>query len=422
MIKPLSKKLTNFEKMFLDLNERCQLAFEVSKPDLIPKIINNVKNHLLGFHYKLEGSNIIYHNNPINVYSIPQTIKTARDACNFIDSIKYDVKDIFSAIAANDKMVAISAHHMLCDGGLLLEAFDNLLVNEPCQLKSKIPLTVCDMFPNELSNVSDDDIKKVNYSMDNVTKLQWSKNYEELRKIPGIELKCNHIDEETPAKEFQFQRSKINLTDLYMSSYLISILSLNGQIDSYYGLTIPFNMRKFLPKGEINFSNTQNTTELIINAFNVSPKLTVRQLSNILRQDLATKMNDKSPFSAYRCFLDDSLVFNHKFCCYPELSNLGQFKSDRFNYSELITDLWIQTTSTHPSDECIFMLTFSKMKNGERVFCSRLRQPCSSINDIDAKLLMKSFLRMMKDVPVDVSIQDAFDDLRKFQNKIKKEL
>lgn len=421
MIKPLTKKLTSFEKMFLDLNERCQFAVEVSKPELIPKMIKNIKSYLLGFHYRLDGSQIIYHDDPINVYSIPQTVKTARDACNFADSIKYDVKDTFSAIAANDKMVAISAHHMLCDGGLLMEAFDQLLSDDPVQLKTKIPLSVSEMFPKELSKVTADDIKKINYSFDNVTTLRWSQNYEELQKIPGIETKCNHIDDESPITDFHFKQSKINLTDLYMSSYLLSIVSLNGRLDSKYGISIPINLRKYLPKSDINFSNTQNTTEFVVNAFDVSPKVTVRELSKYLRKDLTEKMNDITPFSAYQSFLDDSLVFDHKFCCFPELSNLGQIKSDHFDYKRLITDLWFQTTSTKPADDCVFMLTFAKVKNGQNILCSRLRQPCSSINDTDADLLMKSFLRMMKEVPVDVSIQEAFDDLRRFQNRIRKE-
>lgn len=420
MLNPPTKQLTNFEKMFLDLNERIQIAFEVTKPDLIPRIVNNIKNHLLGFHYKLEGNKIIYHDNPISVYTIPRTVKTVRDACNYVDSLQIDVKNTFATVAVNDKTVAISAHHMLCDGGLMAEAFENLLVEEPCKLTSRIPLTAFDVFKKEISGVTEDKIKDVNISMDKITRLRWSPNYEELRKNPTNLLKCIHIDDECPFSEFR-QLNKMNLTDLYMSSYLVSIVSLNEKISSDYGVNIPINLRKFLPKNEINFTNTQNTSAIIVNALNVSPKETVRQLSEKLRKDLKTKMFNGTPFTVYKCFLDDSLVFNHKNCCYPELSNLGHLKSSRFNYTELINDLWIQTTSTHPADECVFMLTFSKMKNGQKYLCSRLRQPCSAINDNDANLLMKSFLRMMKDVPVDVTIQDAVDDLRSFQSKIKKE-
>lgn len=42
------------------------------------------------------------------------------------------------------------------------------------------------------------------------------------------------------------------------------------------------------------------------------------------------------------------------------------------------------------------------------------------INDEDINVLMKKFLYLMKEAPFDASIQDTYDELRKFQNKIKK--
>lgn len=419
MIRQLSKEITCFEKMFLGLDERCQFAVEVSKPDLIPKIIRNFQNHILGFHLKVEDSKMIYHENPIEIYPIPKSVKNVRDACNFVNSIRFDINKTLSVIAANDNTVAISAHHMICDGGLIVEAFDKLLLDEPCKLISKIPLTVCDMFSNELKNLSKDEIIKANHSLDNITKIKWSKNYEELKKQPGIQSICRHIEDESPATDFQFYKSKMNLTDSYMTSYLLAIMSLNGQIDSNYGINIPINLRQFIPKNERNFSNTQNSSFIIANALNVDPKVTIRQLAKLLRQDLLSKINKVTPLAIYQCLLDDSLSFNHKFCAYPEMSNIGPFKSDYFN-NDLIDDLWVQSSSTHPAEDCIFIIAFSKMKNGKNILCSRLRQPCAVLNDTDANLMMKSFLHMMKEVPPDVSIQSAYDDLRSFQKNILK--
>lgn len=412
------REISSFEKMFLNLNERCQLAVEVSKPELIPKIIRNLTNNILGFHLKLEGSKIVNHENPVNVYSIPKNVQNVRDACNFVNSINYDINDTMSVIAANDRTVAISAHHIICDGGLLVDAFDNLLSDNPFHLKSKLPLNVCDMFSKELLNLPKNEIEKASHSLDGITTIRWSNNFKELQKKPGIQSICNHIEDESPATDFQFHKSKMSLTDTYMTSFLMAIQSLNGRIDSNFGINIPVNLRQFLPKKERNFSNTQNSSFIIANAFNVDPKITIREFGELLRQDLMSKMNKTTPLAIYQCLLDDTMIFNHKFCSYPEMSNIGQFKSSQYNYSDLITDMWVQSSSTHPSEECIFIIAFSKMKNGKNTLCSRIRQPCSVLNDTDANILMKSFLRMMKDVPVDVSIQDAFDDLRKFQNKL----
>lgn len=64
------------------------------------------------------------------------------------------------------------------------------------------------------------------------------------------------------------------------------------------------------------------------------------------------------------------------------------------------------------------LVAFSKEKNGQNTLVTRIQQPCSVINDNDANILMKSLLYMMKEIPVDISIQDAFDELRRFQKLI----
>ena len=156
---------------------------------------------------------------------MPQNITNPREACDYIYSIGFDIKNTFAAIAANDKTVALSAHHMICDGGLLVEAFDKLLIDDQCQFKSKVPLTVCDIFSTQLSNLKKDEIEEAKHSLDNITTIRCSKNYQELQKKPGIKSICTHISDESPTKDFQFHKAKINLTDLYMTSFLLSIRS-----------------------------------------------------------------------------------------------------------------------------------------------------------------------------------------------------
>ena len=95
MIKAPSRRITNYEKIYIQSNERCQFAVEVSKPDLIPKIIKNLEHYVLGFHLKLDDLNLVYHNDPINVLTIPKNVKNVREACEFVDSINFNYKDTF---------------------------------------------------------------------------------------------------------------------------------------------------------------------------------------------------------------------------------------------------------------------------------------------------------------------------------------
>ena len=68
-----------------------------------------------------------------------------------------------------------------------------------------------------------------------------------------------------------------------------------------------------------------------------------------------------------------------------------------------------------------FLLSFSKEKNGKKTLVTRFQQPRSVMSDEKANLMIKSVMHLMKETPVDVSVQEAFDELRNFQNRIKKE-
>lgn len=418
MIKTTSKKLTNFQKNFIESNERCQFAVEVSKPDLIPKIIRNLEHYILGFHLKLEDDKLIYHNDNIPVYSFPKNIKNTRDACNFVDSINYDFKDTFSVIAANENIVSISVSHLICDGGFFIDIFDKLLLDEPYHMKSIFPITTSDTFKQELLKVTRKDIIKHQKTNKELTSLRWSTNYKELQKEVNNDTKCKYIAYEMPAKESQLFKSKMNLTDLYMTSLSLSFMSLNGRLDSNFGISTCVDLRQFLPKGAKNPSNTQNTSEFGVIANNVNYKMTIRELAKLYRNDLTTKLNDGTPFVAYQSLFDDGYSYESENRSFALLSNIGRFKNEK---SDQITDMWVQQTMPAKGTETVVgLLAFSKEKYGENTLVYRLQQPCSVISDDDAELLMKSITYLMKEVPPDVSIQDAFDELRRFQSKIQK--
>lgn len=422
MIKTTSRPVTGYEKIYIGSNERCQFAVEVSDPGLVPKIIRNLKHYILGFHLRLEDLNLVYHNDPINILTIPKNIKNVRQACEYVDSINFNYKDTFSIIAANENTVAINVGHLICDGGFFIEIFDKLLLDEPPPMKSYFPITTNDTFPEELSKITKEDVQMHQEWMSKLTPLRWSKNYKELQKKVDNDTKCKYYPIEIPAKDTQFFKSKMNLTDLYMTSFALSIMGLNGKLSSNFGISNCVNIRQFLPSSKRDISNTQNTSEFSVIANNANSKMTIRELAKSFRSDLASKLKDgKVSLAAYQSLFADGYKYDNECCCFPELSNIGRFKVNE-KYSSLINDMWVQQTMRAKVTEiAIAVLAFSKDKYGENTLVTRLQQPISVINDDDAQLLMKSIVHMMKDVPADVSVQDAYDELRRFQNNIRKE-
>lgn len=162
---------------------------------------------------------MVYNNDPINVYSIPQKVRGPKQACDFIDSIKYDFKNTFYVIAANDKTVAVSVSRIISDGSFFIDLFEKLLMDNPGNLKSLLPLTTIDVLPDELSRISKQYIEEASHAFDNMTKFKYSKNYKELQKIPGIKSMSKHYDDESHVIDFQFYKEKMNLHDLCMTSY-----------------------------------------------------------------------------------------------------------------------------------------------------------------------------------------------------------
>lgn len=415
MIKKQSRELTTFEKSFLSTREKIQFAVEVSKPELIPKLIKNFKYYIPGFHLKLEDTKYVYQDNPITLHEIPKSIKTARDACEYISKIDYEFEDTLSIISANENLVAVSVSHMACDGGFFIDIFDKLLLDDQYPLKSIFPLTTGHVLQVELSKVTKSDIQEYQKSKYNLTTLKWSDNFQELRKNVTENTLCKYLVDETAAKDFQFIKSNISLNDSYMANYALSMMALNDNLDSNFGMATCVDMRQLMDPKDRNPSNSQNFTDMYVIAKNVTPKMTIREVAKLFRQDLNQKLKNGGIFTAYQSHFDSDFVYESKNTSNADISNIGRFKTDNEN-TKFITDTWIQTKNQAIGAEgFVGLVLFSKEKHGVNTLVTRIQQPCSVINDRDAKVLMNSLMHLMKEAPVDISIQEAYDELRRFQ-------
>ncbi|OHS94113.1 hypothetical protein TRFO_11394 [Tritrichomonas foetus] len=429
-----SRKLTNFEKIFIGSNERCQFAVEVSKPELIPKIIRNLTTYILGFRLQLNGDKLQYHEKPFKVHPIPKSVKTAQQACDFVDSIKYDFNDTFAVIAADESKVAISVSHLICDGGFFVDIYDKILLDEPVKTKSVLPITTDIIFPDRLAKVTDSEIKAHHESVLDLTPVRWSPNYESLRRhfdklqsykntdrhsnsnLSGVN--CKYYALETPVKDFMFPKvQKFGLTESYWTGITLSYMAMNGELQNTFGVSTCIDLRQDMPKEDINPSITQNTSEINVIAKNVSPKSTVRELGKMMREDLNLKKSNNNFYTAYKSFLGSGYVFKPSPTCFAELSSVGRFK----NENSPISDMWIQQTMlAKPAEGCAGFLSYSKDKYGENILVTRFQQPLTVLNDEDSEILVKSLMYAMKEMPPDVTIEEAYDELRRFQNSQRK--
>lgn len=149
--------------------------------------------------------------------------------------------------------------------------------------------------------------------------------------------------------------------------------------------------------------------------------MTVSEVISSLHKDLMHKLSDNSPFIVYKCFLEDEFYSSKECVSLPNLSNVGRFNSED-KFSGEIRDTWIQQIdhSKFAEGEC-FMLAFSKDKHGQNTLVTRLQQSSSVMDQQDSKTLFQSIMHVMKEVPVGVTVQEAYNELQSFQKTIKKE-
>lgn len=312
---------------------------------------------------------------------------------------------------------------MICDGGFFKEIYNKLLINDRSyQIKPQTPLIATDFFQPKIMKVTKRDIQNQQKLLNEITSLDWSKNHKELNNEQNKNKKCNYYIDESPVEDFIFHKSKVNLTDFYNFAFAFSILSLNGRMNSNLGTNTCVDLRQFLGKNERQSANTQSTSIISVISDNITPKTTVSDVMRSLHQDLMRKLSDNSPFVVYRCFLENEFFSTKKCVSLPNLSNVGRFKLEN-QFADKVKDTWIQQldVSKNAEGEC-FMLAFSRQKYGINTLVKRLQQSRSVVNNEDANALFKSIMHVMKEVPIDVTVHEAYVELRSFQNRMKKKI
>ncbi|OHT07701.1 hypothetical protein TRFO_24049 [Tritrichomonas foetus] len=439
------RPLVIFEKGFIPCNERIQFAIEIENPSVVPKIIENLHNAMLGFDLRLEGDNVVYHKNDFVVHKIPTNIHSAREACNYVNTIPMSYDKTLSTIAANDKYVAVSVTHLLYDGGFFMNLYQNLL-NEKIKPTSEIsllPTSTDEIF----SRIYEKGVKIERWaqSAENITTAHWSKNMkcEQTKRKNNNDANddnedntnCRYHDFETPVEDCQFIKSKFGLTDSYWTIIPLCLMAFEGKLQKF-GIQTCVDLRPEIGKyinlyNEHHFDGYTKNNQLMntINC-NFSPiylvlkdiepdktsKMTIRQIGSRFRDLYNQYMNDGMFFDAFGALGKAGFTLPEKNLVMPEVSNVG-----RFILEKPIVDCWIQQTVIHrfvPNSASFTV--YSKTKYGKNTLVTRFQQPQSVLSNEDSHALASSVVFALKEISPDTSIQDAYEQIRKFQENSRK--
>lgn len=415
-----TRKLNEFEKMFTLTNEACQFAIETEKSSYVPLLIDNFQKSMIGFHLKTKDDNLIYDVQTIPVYPLPENIRTCQEAAIYIDkNLPINFSKALCNIAANNNIIAVNATHMIYDGGFFIDLYPRLLNqhfdDNYLQLQSprKIPFTPHELFPSEFSNKNMKQL--IERHIEDMKHIPYVKQSSKIDLEIDQEAKCKSHTYESDATDYQFLSNKMGLTDMYWTFIPLNVMALNGTIQfPDFGIMCCVDFRQFMSKKSINRLVCENFTEINLRLNDVRPNMTVRQVGKMMRNRFNEMKKDGSIFASFEAMQDGIPDLGP--ILLSEMSNIG-----RFDVKPPIVDVWVQQTlkSKYNAWLASFSL-FSKNKHGVNTVVTRFNQPPTAFNDLDSMILTSSVVNSMKNIPVDVTIQQAYDEIRRFQSKIRK--
>lgn len=416
-----SRKLQPFESYSLNSNEYILFSLETENSSVIPSIVDKLKKAILGFNYKIQDNKLIYKPGEIIVHSLPKYIKTCQDSCVYCDQhLLNDYSKGLASIAVNDKIITITAAHMLYDGGFFVDLY-NRLFNDTTQSyyyqsdpQRFVTYTFQEMFEKEYQRK---DLKFLSNQHTSYSKYLQSIHFSTKidSDVTGNPRCISHVIN-IPASEFQFQKSKMSLSDMYWTMLPLTCMAFNGSdISDNFGVLTCVDMRKFLSSQKVSRLVGQNFSELFLTIGEIKPEMTIRQVGKMFRHKFNEMKNNGTFYGAlYNMDFGFPTMKNRLFV---EISNIGRFEANKS-----IADVFIQQSANSKESAWIAgFASFSRNMHGKNTVNIRFARPQTALNHLDGEILTRSFAHSMTEIPPDVSIIKAFDEIRAFQSKVRQQ-
>ena len=405
------KKLSSFDRVFIESNERVQFVLDYDDPKIIPKTVEELIDSILAFKICIDGDNLVFHKNKKPyIHKIPSFIKNVHDAANFIDKqIPLDYNKEMASIAIDDHRIAISASHMLCDGGLFVTIFKRLMsgVPLPHEAHTVFPHKVEEIFAKELANADEFKVKLHSDSVNSLATANWS-----YKPINDQEMYCRDVTYETEAKDLRFTKDKFGLTDSLWTSLALAYCAQSKKFGPF-GVSTCVDLRQKMNPSDITTNICNNFTSLFViprtlNQRRSLEQSTIRDLAKSMREDLTTKMNDGSVFATVKAVLN-GFPAPETPTGYAEVSHIG-----RFVMKPPCVDMWVQQTmKSWPIEGIIPLSVFSKTSDKMNTVVTRLQYSPTVTSDKDGHSLMHKIIHAMRNIPADTKLIDAYHELCK---------
>ena len=410
---PEPRPLTYFEKGFVASKEMMEFAVEVSNPSFIPLIVENVKREMVSLRLKTDGERLFCTGNrDSDVIKLPNNIKSAQEAANFIERQPIDFNKTLALVAANDRFVAVCASHMVCDGRYFIGLYKKLL-DDPTKKKISLCLPeppdslFQDVFQKMDPKFGHDEYEREFHSL---THCKWSKDRV---KLPP-NTQCTYINMENDANDYEFMRSKSGLSESYWTIWPLTLMAFDGTEQfSNFGISTCVDLRPYL-KRPVDHTVGNNFIDLNLCVKGDVSNLTLKELGAKIRGRLIEQRDNNGFFVAFNAMRTGYNLPTRQ-AIHAEVSNIG-----RFDKQDHILDSWVQQAqaSNDAAEEMACISAFSKNKYGVNTIVTRFQYTPAAMSPKDMEILSKSLVRAMKEIPVSTNVREAYNEIRRFQRQL----
>jgi hypothetical protein len=397
----ISRRISPYEKWFLDTNEIIQYAVDLVTPSHTDLFVDFLLKSVAACHLRIDGMNFIHEKAPLPIGRIPDSVQSARDAAIWA-GVSYlpDFSQRLATIAVRENRVVVSVSHMCSDGVSFLD-LTNDFQRGVIEKVPILPIALDDVLREELAKPLD--VSRHLLDSGSLSSVGWSDVTE--AGLPD-DVRCRYDFVELPLSAFQcFDKGKkklVGFSDALWRSAVLACAAMNPA-NSYLGCTTCVNLRPFLKARA--FGNL--FAPLCVVGNGLSNYARVADLDRSLRADFTEKMNGKAFLNTLKSSLDGMYAGTTRSAAI-DVSNVGTF-----NITHPITDVWIQQTMRSRSIEGSFgLLTFAVAGNRPTNVVVRLQSSPTVINSKDAARTFRGILHSLQHIGPEATVRDAVKEIR----------
>jgi hypothetical protein len=402
----LRRRVTRWEAFDIDYHADLALAFQVADKSAVPHILDNLDRSVIGLHLKFTDGDFVTVPSPSHRYRIPDDIRDLHRTTYWLnDHHPINYSDRLGYLAFNDSKVILNLNHSVSDGGYLKFLTSRLFETPPTTLPS-FPATMEELFHEEFERAEDIAVP-LTYDLDLTRtsshhqrlngRSSWGK-YETLR-FRGKDL---------PFFDRRLKKFR-DTTDYCWLGLTLACAIHDAALPSHAGIATCVDLRPRLKRQAVGYSHLK-TFSVLDARTPLIPSMTLREAGRKLRTDMRRRESE----------LED--MARMKFCEKPftdpplstlglEITNMGPIK-----IKWPIVDAWASLRIAPVfGANSLAIMAFSVMGEKKSDLVVRLRFTDSLFGEDEAFAMAQTINHFMRYVPLDRTVQSAFDELRDVQ-------